>query len=399
MTPNPQAQLLIWFVFLLAIIAGIAWALMTRPLRVAPKASVRFFITNVLLAIGVYLLLLGQNHSYWGFWLASDLFILSSFATLGWGIQHLFKQPTSALRDSLLLSVCAALMLMLHLTANIGTELGVSFCVTASYLLGQAGRNKFIAIRHHFNSLAASLMAIPLLLTALLFVVRALLLLVLPADNQDMLNHASEQGLPMLWCYVVLILAVNATVFGGALARLVAKIRTMAEHDPLTGLYNRGAVLKRLQQCHENLQKQQIPYGLILLDLDHFKQINDSYGHDAGDAALQQCAATLRSSVRPNDILSRYGGEEFLLVLPDCAEAYVCAVAERVCLAIEQSPLQWQQQQLQLSASLGHIWADPDLTVDQLLSLADKAMYQAKGAGRNTSVKAAQHHSGSSGPL
>ncbi|WP_337880766.1 GGDEF domain-containing protein [Rheinheimera sp.] len=392
MTPNPQAQLLIWFVFLLAIVAGVAWALMTSPLRVAPKASGRFFVTNLLLALGVFLLLLGQTHAYWAIWLASDLLILASFAFLGWGLQHLFKQESTTRRDSLLLAGCAALMLSMYLSASINTELGVLFCLMASYLLGQASHHKFIAIRQNFNSLAASLMALPLLLTALLFVARAIALVVLPAEHQGVLSHSSEQGLPMLWTYVVLVLAVNATVFGGALARLVAKIRLMAEHDQLTGLYNRRAVLKKLHQCHDDLQKQQIPYGLILLDLDHFKQINDSYGHDAGDAALLQCARTLRQSVRPNDILSRYGGEEFLLVLPDCAEAYVAAVAERVCQAIGQSPLQWQQQELQLSASLGHIWADPDLTVDQLLTLADKAMYKAKGAGRNTSVKAAQHH-------
>jgi len=267
------------------------------------------------------------------------------------------------------------------------SELDCLFSLLAAYFFFKAALYQFKAIHHEFNPMAASLMAAPILLAALLFSTRSLVLLLLP-EQQVFVSHRSQQAMPLLWSFVILTLAINITIIGSALARLVSKIRLMAEHDQLTGLFNRRAVLKKLQLCHDQLQKQQIPYGLVLLDLDHFKQINDLYGHDAGDAALQQCADSLRRAVRPDDILSRYGGEEFLLLLPNCAEADVETIAKRVCHTIEHHPLYWQQHQLPLSASLGHIWADPGLTVEQLLHLADQAMYQAKHAGRNTCVKA-----------
>jgi diguanylate cyclase (GGDEF)-like protein len=186
-----------------------------------------------------------------------------------------------------------------------------------------------------------------------------------------------------LWCYIVLIITTNMVMIGSALAQLISQIRLFAEKDPLTGLWNRRAAINKLQQLHELWQKHQISYSLILLDLDHFKKVNDSFGHDAGDEVLRRCTAAVSAVVRSQDFVSRYGGEEFLVLLPTVTAAELPAVAEKIRSTVAGCQLIWQNQPIQLSVSLGYISVYPDVTAELLLTQADQAMYQAKTEGRN----------------
>ena len=231
-------------------------------------------------------------------------------------------------------------------------------------------------------------MSAPLMIITAIFFIRALVLLWPETESDAFVATHTEQAVPLLWSYVVLTLTINIVMIGGALARLIAKIRQFAERDQLTGLWNRRAMLKKLQTLHEQWQKQQQSYGLILLDLDHFKQLNDSLGHDAGDAALCRCATTLSAIVRTEDLVSRYGGEEFLLLFPGVTSAELPMISEKIRATLSSCQLIWHNTPVALGASLGYITVYPGAKAEHLLTLADKAMYEAKAKGRNKACPA-----------
>jgi diguanylate cyclase (GGDEF)-like protein len=383
MNNHPESELLISFIWLLALVAGVAWGFMARPLRIAPKASIRFFFANMLLSAGIYLLNLRTTEANLLHWFLADMAILSSFMLIGWGIQQLFKLQSSVKRDSLLLLLTALLLMAGQLHQLHPIAMGIVFSVAATLYLYSASQNNYRAIQKDFGFVAACLMSAPLLIVSAIFFVRTLILLWPEKDADPFVAMDTREAIPLLWSYIVLTLAINIVMIGGALARLVAKIRQFAERDQLTGLWNRRAVLKKLQEMHEQWQKQQQSYSLILLDLDHFKLINDSLGHDAGDAALRRCATTLSAVVRNQDLVSRYGGEEFLLLFPGVTAAELPVIADKIRTTLAGCQLIWQNQPIELSASLGYITVYPGAKAEQLLTLADKAMYQAKAEGRN----------------
>lgn len=388
MNNHPGSELLISFIWLLALVAGIAWGFMARPLRIAPKASIRFFFANMSLSAGIYLLTLRTADASLLNWLLSDIAILSSFMLIGWGIQQLFKLRSSVKRDCLLLGLTSLLMLAGQWQQPHPIFLGVAFSVTATVFLFSASQNNFQAIQKDFGFAAACLMSAPLFIVSVIFFARTLILVWPETDADNFVATDTAEAMPLLWSYIVLTLAINIVMIGGALARLVAKIRQFAERDQLTGLWNRRAVLKKLQEMHDQWQKHQQSYSLILLDLDHFKQINDSLGHDAGDAALRRCATTLSAVVRTQDLVSRYGGEEFLLLFPGVAATELPLIAEKIRITLAGCQLIWQNQPIELSASLGYITVYPGAKAEHLLTLADNAMYKAKAEGRNKACPA-----------
>ncbi len=383
MMNTPESALLISFIWLLALVAGVAWGCMTRPLRIAPKASIRFFFANLALGIAIYLLTLRTADANLLTWFISDITLLSSFMLIGWGIQQLFKLKTSEKRDCLILALTGLLMLAGQLQQLHPIFLGVVFSIAATVFLYFASKNNFQAIQKDFGFTAACLMSAPLFMVTAIFSVRTVILLWPGAQSDKFVAMDTVEAIPLLWSYVVLTLAINIVMIGGALARLVAKIRQFAERDQLTGLWNRRAILKKLQEMHELWLKSQQSYGLILLDLDHFKSINDSLGHDAGDAALRRCATRLSAVVRTQDLVSRYGGEEFLLVFPGITATELPLIAEKIRTTLLNSQLIWQNNPIELSASLGYVTVYPGAKAEHLLTLADQAMYKAKGQGRN----------------
>jgi diguanylate cyclase (GGDEF)-like protein len=160
-----------------------------------------------------------------------------------------------------------------------------------------------------------------------------------------------------------------------------------ATHDSLTGLANRGVIIEALdRECSRQLREGGT-FGVVLADLDHFKYVNDQHGHLAGDAVLQEMARRMLASVRPYDIVGRYGGEEFLIVVPSSDARGTMGLAERIRKSIEERPVPTEVGEIQLTISLGVAATDPaiPLTAQELLKVADDALYRAKDRGRNRS--------------
>ncbi|MCR8546816.1 diguanylate cyclase [Salipiger sp. P9] len=158
--------------------------------------------------------------------------------------------------------------------------------------------------------------------------------------------------------------------------------------DPLTGLYNRRYALPHLARLSERAAAQRRPYALLLADLDHFKRINDTHGHAAGDAVLVELARRMTENLRVADLVARIGGEEFLVAMPDTDEAAAQRTAERLCRVIAETPFALPgpgNRSARITLSIGVALPRPGIseTPDTLLDRADRALYMAKDAGRN----------------
>jgi diguanylate cyclase (GGDEF)-like protein len=163
-------------------------------------------------------------------------------------------------------------------------------------------------------------------------------------------------------------------------------LRVQATHDPLTGLWNHAAIFDTLRTELERASRERTHLGLIMADLDHFKQINDTHGHMAGDTALREVARRLRSAVRPYDAIGRYGGEEFLAVVPGCDSAGAFSQAERLRDAVCRDPVQISSGTvitLTLSMGVAASTKPRESDLDEMLRAADAALYRAKRNGRN----------------
>jgi diguanylate cyclase (GGDEF)-like protein len=160
-------------------------------------------------------------------------------------------------------------------------------------------------------------------------------------------------------------------------------LRYQATHDDLTGLWNRGMVRKQLDAEIGRAKRAGKPVAVVLADVDHFKRVNDTHGHAAGDLVLREAATRMRGALRAYDAIGRYGGEEFLIVLPDCDTPAALAVAERARVSVAVS-VRVNDLELPMSISLGVaslVTGSDDR--DALIRAADGALYRAKAAGRN----------------
>jgi two-component system cell cycle response regulator len=153
----------------------------------------------------------------------------------------------------------------------------------------------------------------------------------------------------------------------------------LAVTDGLTGLRNRRYVFRHL----ESLLRAGTASGVLMIDVDRFKPLNDYYGHAAGDAALREVAARLREHVRASDIVARYGGEEFLVVMSGAGAEETAVIAERLRSAIADRPIDLGQAKLPVTVSIGSALSSSNMEAEPLIAAADSAMYRAKASGRN----------------
>lgn len=162
-------------------------------------------------------------------------------------------------------------------------------------------------------------------------------------------------------------------------------LRFQATHDPLTSLWNRGALLELIRAELERAQRKSTAISLLMIDLDHFKKVNDNFGHLTGDAVLREVAQRLSLSVRAYDVLGRYGGEEFIVATAELSLEKPLHFAERLRMAVCAYPVQTANQEVPVTVSMGVTTVHPqtDCCVERLIRKADEALYAAKRNGRN----------------
>ncbi|MCX7176305.1 MAG: GGDEF domain-containing protein [Proteobacteria bacterium] len=167
--------------------------------------------------------------------------------------------------------------------------------------------------------------------------------------------------------------------------RLKEALQYLAGHDTLTGAFARRAFIDLAEREQARGRRSGQPMVLLMVDLDHFKTVNDSHGHQVGDLVLQRFAGIAQACLRRQDIFGRYGGEEFMVMLPDTSRDTALMVAERICATVAKTPviIEGQDSSIRITVSIGVAVGDYKTGLDRLIGLADEAMYRAKAAGRN----------------
>ncbi len=168
-------------------------------------------------------------------------------------------------------------------------------------------------------------------------------------------------------------------------------LKVLSNTDSLTGLYNRQHLTNRLERLLTASEEAQTPFAILMIDLDRFKALNDEYGHVAGDEAIRRIAEHIRDTLRKSDYAARFGGEEFVVLLPKVDAAHAFELAERLRLAVASTPVHFDDHKLRVTASIGvSSYPEHGSNGDLLFRRADAALYQAKDKGRNTTVIAGE---------
>jgi two-component system cell cycle response regulator len=167
-----------------------------------------------------------------------------------------------------------------------------------------------------------------------------------------------------------------------------SQLKDIASRDSLTKLWNRAEIIKFLREELDRSGRESKPVGVIMADVDYFKKINDVFGHDIGDVALLQIVSRITRKVRTSDKVGRYGGDEIIIILPNCAQTEMKKVAERLRFSVARRGIKTQLDTIPLTISLGGACSDniPQPTAEKLIKASDKALLDAKNQGRNCVV-------------
>jgi diguanylate cyclase (GGDEF)-like protein len=242
-------------------------------------------------------------------------------------------------------------------------------------------------VRRQFDLRYGAWLAVPLLMGAAVFGVRALRALLSPETIVAEVSANSALNIGSAIVYMVVAMVFQLTLIALLASRLTSELHRASRHDALTGLLNRRAIDEALGAEVQRARRLGVPFTVLMLDLDHFKSINDRHGHAAGDRALQHLATLFTSQMRDIDRVGRWGGEEFMVLLPGTPMAQAQPLAQRLCERVSALPPRWEDSTLPVTVSIGIAeWLGDGDDLTALLARADEALYRAKQGGRNRVV-------------
>ena len=167
---------------------------------------------------------------------------------------------------------------------------------------------------------------------------------------------------------------------------IMDRLEQMAVTDPLTGVFNRRHFAELMARQMSLAQRHDLPMAILLMDIDHFKRVNDTYSHLAGDKVLCHVVNTIKRQLRAHDVIARYGGEEFVVVSAEKVDTGLLALGNRLRRAIENEVIVYEGQPIRVTASFGAVMIAPGQSYEEAMSAVDKALYVAKDTGRNRVV-------------
>jgi len=292
--------------------------------------------------------------------------------------------------------VNALLLVVVVLAAWIGnnpatrhSQATINFGVLA-WLYFDIARDLYTHARNQLRFRWPGLLALPTFLGCIAYGSRALRALLWPESVVTQMSAHSALNVESALAFVVLVLALHATLIVLVVARLVTELRRLSHHDGLTDLLNRRAMEEALDAQIQQSRRSGDNFVVMMLDLDHFKRINDQFGHAVGDIALKHVSNVLLAAMRDTDHLARFGGEEFVVLMSRATLAQAQPAAERLRELVASAPLANFDTHVSLSVSIGIAqWRGTSEDASHLLSRADAALFQAKVQGRNRVVQAA----------
>jgi diguanylate cyclase (GGDEF)-like protein len=259
------------------------------------------------------------------------------------------------------------------------------FTLMICWPLAAAARRIAIGLRAQRNTRRPIVVAVvaPICLVIATVIFRAIWLTLDSATVSDFGTYG-EFDVRVSIVFLVVMGAVNFSLAALVLGALITRLRELSSTDQLTGLYNRRVIMHRLAEEHARYQRSGQLYSVIMMDLDRFKGVNDTYGHAVGDQVLKGLASVLKTSQRRTDTLARIGGEEFMLLMPLTDQANAMTHAGRICERVAAACLPTTSGEIRMTISLGVAEVLPtDAAGDAVLVRADAALYRAKESGRN----------------
>lgn len=364
--------------------AALAWAVLAQGFRIAPRAS-RLMVASHLVRVPA--LACGDCMAGWPVPLRmglSELLLLASIVLLLLAVRRMLGSRVRP-RHIAWISGGAVLAIGAGLASGSAIAPQLANLLSVCVLSTLAVREIWRGVGDRLSRAITACTALPFVLMALLSLVQASLLVFVPGWGERLLANP----LPGPWRAVLgllLTVGISLSLIALMIWRLINRIQHLTHRDPLTGALNRRAFEQALAEAQALLARGR-GFALVMIDIDHFKRVNDEYGHAAGDAALRHCVQVWQSGLRDLDHLGRLGGEEFCALLPlgvpgDLATAI--GVAERLRQQLASRPLHWQGRALPLSASFGvSLPVVGDARGAVALARADAELYRAKAQGRN----------------
>ena len=287
--------------------------------------------------------------------------------------------------QQLALVLCAGAGLMFVFQNNFALRVaitGLGLAAQASWVVWVLLRQRPPDQQHH--SRGALLLAIGLAMLVLMTGARGVLAVFFSLDIATILQGNAVQTATFMTSFMAILVTSIGFVFMAKERADAANVR-LAAQDALTGTLNRRALMLGLERELARAIRQRAPLALLMLDIDHFKKVNDQYGHLAGDQVLRHIVGVIGQRQRAQDVLGRYGGEEFMLLLPGTDVAGALQLAQQMRQAVQNTPTQWAGQSIAVTVSVGIscVAGGQPNSWETLLQAADQALYRAKDNGRN----------------
>lgn len=370
----------------LAVLCGLSWLAIGGTMKLVTPSATRFFLANLCFGLSVFLLSQRTPQPSYLHYHVVEWLIFAGLAAFHAGILTVanLHQPATRLRRALPIVLAMAITAPLPPNPSSFMVRSLVFSCTVAWLSSVCFVDCFRGLRGDpFPARARWIIGMPFLLVSLAMTVRA----VMTALHPPLVGTGSfvpvPDFTPYLWALTILQVAMNISLAGLTAGRLIMRISVLAERDYLTGCLNRRTWEQRLQIEFARSGRSGDSLACVFFDLDDFKRVNDQHGHATGDLLLKHVVQVIQQQLRIVDALGRYGGEEFVLLLPDTQLEGARDVAERIRQALMDAPLRAGQDAITMTASFGVAVLGETETQTSFLRRADDAMYEAKRLGRN----------------
>lgn len=379
-----HAQFLWMMVALQLVIFAGMWLLASTTMKNFGPAMRMFGVFNLCLGLSLALVALrGGTTPDFLTRTGANLTSLASFVALWAGGRHLFNPEISMREPWLVLAAAGVIILILGQMPGYGNQRIATEFVAITWIILRASANATPVMRQRFGKLPAIATSVIAWGFGAVIMMRAIGGLFLGWHIE--IDRDGSGTLAFAYLVLATVTSINSVLAYVFLRSVLAEVESLARHDPLTGLLNRRAFVEQQTLCWDRWMRQQSAFVAICLDIDHFKNINDEFGHSVGDRVLVLVSKALQNQVRPMDTLARTGGEEFVVLL-DLQESGedVMQIAERLRMAV-QALRPWPgDSPRRVTVSLGvALSTSLDERPENVITRADHALYRAKANGRN----------------
>jgi diguanylate cyclase (GGDEF)-like protein len=361
------------------------WLLSAFLFKSSPKISVNFALANFFLGMFMLFYVLRGVWPTLSIYVMSDITVILGCLLLRRATQEFTDKEKTDLELAVLFFASTLIDIYIRITGH--HFYGVLMvCSVSLYLVVHAFINSYGYMIKNFAKVYSITTTAPLLLMGSVLAVRIVTSLFQSGSPDLRQQGAFNTG--FLVVMMVSIIGFNATAIGLVVSKMITQIKRLSQEDPLTKIFNRRHLNTVAEIEINKVRKNNSTLSIVLLDIDHFKKVNDVYGHAAGDVALITCVEVIKKSIRSTDYVGRLGGEEFCILLPNTNLEDAKVLSNRIRENIAAHHIVWEEHTIPITASFGitSFNSSGQNEWSNLLNKADIAMYQAKNNGRNQVV-------------